>query len=522
MKKNIIYSLFLSLLFVACSEDVLDVQNENKYDGASFFTNATSYTEASTAMYTPLLYQGMYAREWYFIFDLLGNDAEKNFPLQGGLLEFPNYTHTPNNGELNPVFNSCYKMVFRANFVIDQIAKWETTVASEVELKTRITGEAQFLKSLSYFWLVNLFGDVPLKDKIEDHYIFESERTPKAEIWAASETNLQSAIDKLPVSYANAADYGRVTKGAAVALLGKVYLYQKKYAQAATELAKLTAAPYTYKLTASLDDLFIQDKKTDETVFAVMNGPWQGWGVGNAYYMFGGQEGWGGKATHTGRAMEYGFNDWWNVLVSNALVDAFTYNDEAGKSYTDPRAALTFYSAAGAKGGDATFCDECADGVKQYGDKVKDGQKSWRKYELYEKQNNYGQPDSPINGQVIRYADVLLMLAESYIENNEAAKALPLINQVRKRSGAFEYVSLGDKAKATTILRRERQMELAGEQHRFFDLVRWGTLVSTLNAEKQAAIGVSPVKDYHVLLPIPQAERDANPKLDAQVKNNWN
>jgi len=520
--KKIIYSLLIALIFVACSESTLDVPNENKYDGTTFFTDAISYTEASTAMYTPLLFQGMYAREWYFIFDLLGNDAEKNFPLQGGLLEFPNYTHTPNNGELNPVFNSCYKIVFRTNFVIDQINKWESTAESDVALKTRITGEAEFLKSLSYFWLVTLFGDVPLKDKIEDHYIFESARTPKTEIWASIEANLQSAISKLPVSYSNEADYGRVTRGAAVALLGKAYLFQKKYAEAAAELIKLTSSPYNYALTSSLDDLFIQDKKTDETVFAVMNGPWQGWGVGNAYYMFGGQEGWGGKATHTGRAMEYGFNDWWNVLVSDALVNSFTYNDESGASFTDPRAALTFYSASGVKGGDATFCDDCPDGVIQYGDVIKDGQKSWRKYELYEKQEKYGQPDSPINGQVIRYADVLLMLAESYIEDGKTAQALPLINQVRKRSGAFEYTSLGDKAKATQLLRRERQMELAGEQHRFFDLVRWETLVTTINAEKQAAVGISPVKDFHVLLPIPQAERDANPTLDAQVNNNWN
>jgi len=520
--KKIIYSILIALVFVACSESTLDVPNENNYDGTTFFTNATSYTEASTAMYTPLLFQGMYAREWYFIFDLLGNDAEKNFPLQGGLLEFPNYTHTPNNGELNPVFNSCYKIIFRTNFVIAQLENWEPTEDADMALKVRIAGEAEFLKSLSYFWLVNLFGDVPLKNKLEDHYVFESERTPKAEIWAAIEANLQSAIQNLPVSYTSDADYGRVTKGAAQALLGKAYLYQKKYAEAATELAKLTSSPYSYQLTNSLDDLFIQDKKTAETVFAVMNGPWQGWGVGNAYYMFGGQEGWGGKATHTGRAMEYGFNDWWNVLVSDALVNSFTYSDESGKSFTDPRAALTFYSAAGAKGGDATFCDECPDGVKQYGDKIKEGQKSWRKYELYEKQNNYGQPDSPINGQIIRYADVLLMLAEAYIEDNKISQALPLINQVRKRSGAFEYTTLGDKTKATTLLRRERQMELAGEQHRFFDLVRWGTLVSTVNAEKQAAVGISPVKDYHVLLPIPQAERDANPTLDAQVKNNWN
>ena len=522
MKKNIIYSLFLSLLFVACSESILNVKNENKYEEATFFTNAASYKEASTAMYTPLIFQGMYSREWYFIFDLLGNDAEKNFPLQGGLLEFPNYTHTPNNSELSPVFNSCYKMIFRTNFVIDKIGKWKSSVASDVDLKTRITGEALFLKSLANFWLVNLFGDVPLKNTLEDHYIFTAPRTPKEQIWAAIEADLNSAIEKLPLSYSDA-DYGRVTKGAAVALLGKVYLYEKKYAEAATEFAKLTTSPYTYGLTASLDDLFIQDKKTNETVFAVMNGPWQGWGIANPYYVFGGQEQqWGGKATHTARAMEYGFNDWWNVLVSNALVDAFTYPNESGASYTDPRAALTFYSANGAKGGDATYCDECADSIKKYGFKVKDGQKSWRKYELYEKQNNYGQPDSPINGEIIRYADVLLMLAESYIEDGKIDQALPLINQVRTRSGAFLYTSLGDKTKATDLLRRERQIELAGEQHRFFDLVRWGTLVTTINAEKLAAIGVAPVKDYHVLLPIPQSERDANPTLNAEVKNNWN
>ena len=520
MKKNIITILFL-LLLVSCSEDILDVKNENKYDGASFFTNATSYVEASTAMYTPLLYQGMFSSEWYLMFDLLGNDAEKNFPLVGSTLEFPNYTFTPNNASITNAFGACYKMIFRANFVIDQIEKWETTISSEIDLKTRITGEALFLKSLADFWLVTLYGDVPLKDKLEDHYIFNSERTPKEEIWAAIETNLQMAIEKLPVSYSDA-DYGRATQGAAVALLGKSYLYQKKYEQAATEFAKLTTAPYSYELTESLDDLFIQDKKTNETIFAVMNGPWLDWGVSNPYYYFGGQETWGGKATHTGRAMEYGFNDWWNVLVSDALVNSFTYPDENGNSYTDPRAALTFYSASGTYGGDSTFCDECADGIIQYGSVIKEGQNSWRKYELYEKQSNYGQPDSPINGQIIRYADVLLMLAESYIETNQVSQALPLINQVRDRSGAFQYSTLGDQNHARIILRKERQIELAGEQQRFFDLVRWGILVQTINAEKQAALGIQPAKDYHVLLPIPQSERDANPTLDAQVKNNWN
>jgi hypothetical protein len=153
---------------------------------------------------------------------------------------------------------------------------------------------------------------------------------------------------------------------------------------------------------------------------------------------------------------------------------------------------------------------------------VAEGQVSWRKYEMYESRAAYGQPDSYINSQLIRYADVLLMLAECYIENNQVDLALPLINDVRNRSGAFEYTTLGNQDQARVILRHERQIELAGEQSRFFDLVRWGTLIQTINAEKQASDGVQPVKAYHILFPIPQQERDANPVLNAQVNNNWN
>ena len=158
MKRKIFYSFIIAIILSACSESILDVKNENAYDGDTFFTNAKTATEASTAMYTPLLFQGMFEREFYFIFDLLGYDAFKNFPLQGSLLEIAAYTHNPNTGELNYFFNSCYKMIFRANFVINMCENWETTSDSDAALKTRIEGEARFLKSLGYFWLVTCLG----------------------------------------------------------------------------------------------------------------------------------------------------------------------------------------------------------------------------------------------------------------------------------------------------------------------------------------------------------------------------
>lgn len=520
MKRKLFYIGLIALFISACSKDYLNVKNENDYEGDTFFTNAATLTEASTAMYSALLFQGLYEREFYFIFDLFGNDADKNFPLQGSLLDFPLYTHTPNSAELNYLFNSCYKLVFRANFVLDALEKWAPTAQADIDLAARISGEAKFLKSLGYFWLVTCYGDVPLKTTLADHYVLQSPRDPKDAIWAHIEECLVDAIDLLPVSYP-AENYGRATKGAAVGLLGKVYLYQKRYDDAIDQFIALGQAPFDYDLASSLDDMFIKDLKTKETVFAVMHGLWQGWGVGNAYGMFGGQETWGGLVTHSGRAMEYGFADWWNVVVSDALLDAFSYEDESGNPYIDPRAKLTYYDD-GTYGGDTIYCELCEEGPIRYDTVITTGLVSWRKYELYEERSVYGNPDSHINSQVIRYADVLLMLAECYIETNQVDLALPLINRVRARSGAYEYSTLGTQDEARAKLRLERQIELAGEQVRYFDLVRWGILKETINAEKMASDGVAPVKDYHVLFPIPMQERDANPVLDAQINNNWN
>jgi multidrug efflux pump subunit AcrA (membrane-fusion protein) len=129
---------------------------------------------------------------------------------------------------------------------------------------------------------------------------------------------------------------------------------------------------------------------------------------------------------------------------------------------------------------------------------------------------------------VIRYADVLLMLAEANIFQGKVDAALPLINQVRARVGAFKYTTLGAQANAVVLLQRERQLELAGEQTRYFDLVRWGAFKSVINTEKNAiraiytTLKLNPVEDKHLLFPIPQAEKDANPTVAGQVSNGWN
>ncbi|NJO01240.1 MAG: RagB/SusD family nutrient uptake outer membrane protein [Bacteroidia bacterium] len=294
-------------------------------------------------------------------------------------------------------------------------------------------------------------------------------------------------------------------------------------------------APFNYSLNPSFDSQFSENNQTSsETIFDVPH-YWAGWGSGNAFYYFGGQELWGGSTTHSGRNMEYGWNDWANVVVSNASVQAFTYPDESGANYTDPRAALTFYGDA-ASGGDTDFCQNCSastvDPLPDYakdenGNKLASGPFRFlfqtngyrtRKYNNYEVREKEEIPSSNINSQVIRYADVLLMLAEALIEQGKVDEALPLINQVRARVEAFQYGSLGSQDNARTILRRERRLELWGEQSRYFDLIRWGIAKEVINAEKQAPI----FQDRHILFPIPQAEKDANPNVATDISSGWN
>ncbi len=519
--KKITFSLLLfsTLLATSCKEEILDLKNENQYSDATYFQSAPQFNEAVVGTYSVLLQTGLWSRDWYFIADLLGNDAERDAPLLGDLLQFHDFSYESSQKQLTDLWRTLYRMILRANLVVDKAGKWAPTTDEEKALRTQYIGEARFLKGYAEFMLVNLWGRVPLKADFASSSDLFTPRSSVADVWKAVEADLTAAADALPLKYTDA-DRGRATKGAAIALLGKSLLYQKKYPEAATQLEKLRTAPFAYKLESNYDLLFSDENSGNaETIFDVPH-LWGGWDKGNAYYMFGGQEAWGGKATHSGRAMEYGWNDWRNVFISDAAVRSFKYKDETGKDYVDPRGKLTFYGDA-ASGGDADYCNACAGGAKPYPYNAANGYR-FRKYHHYEAKEKEEQPQSNINSQVVRYADVLLMLAEAYVEQGQADKALPLVNQVRSRVKAFEYKTLGDQAAARALVRRERQLELTGEQQRWFDLNRWGVAQQVINAEKQLQIGKQPFQAKHVLFPIPQLEKDTNPAVAGDVNSGWN
>ena len=521
MKPGIII-LFITAIMLSwgCKKELLDVKNENNYTDASYFKTPVQFNEAIIATYAVLNHGGLMSREWYFIFDLLANDAERASPLVGTEQELAEYDYTPNNDDLVMLWASLYRMVFRANLALKVMVDWKPENASEEVLKKQYIAEAHWLRGFAYFNLVTNWGRVPLRMTYESAQQNSAPRASVEDVWKVVEEEFKNAIPDLPVDYA-ADQKGRATKGAAIAFLGRSYLFQKKYDSASIELKKLTAAPYHYALDPSYDHLFSEDNiNSPEVVFAVNHTYTT---PNTQYYMFGDWEGADGRTAHTGRAQEYGFNDWQNVIVSNALVAAFKYpNPVTGSSYTDPRSKYVYYGIP-SNDGDVDYCDACAAGPITYPYDLFGN--SWRKYEPYEIQKFTEAPMSGINTLVTRYADVKLMLAESYIEQgSNLSEAIALINDVRSRPGvmAVNYPLTLNQDDARIALRRERQIELAGEQSRWFDLNRWGIAVQVLTAEKPASAGQKPFLPKLVLFPIPSREKEANPAVASDVANEWN
>ena len=228
---------------------------------------------------------------------------------------------------------------------------------------------------------------------------------------------------------------------------------------------------------------------------------------------------------------------WEEATTTNIGLDLGLFNNQITftADYVDPRAYYTFYGDA-ASGGDTTFYYEPEDGdglanehtynYDNPADTVfaEDGSVlnvfpakgyAYKKYQRYELRTNEGTPRSPINSRYLRYADVLLQQAECHIMNNNNGDALTLINRVRERAGAEKYNDLGSDPMA--ILKRERRLELGGEQVRFWDLIRWGDLVETLNPEKDAQGEGTPYQEKHSKFPIPTDELDINKEMTNDI-----
>jgi hypothetical protein len=464
--------LFCFVLFSGC-EKFLSVDPPYSQDVENFFQSPEDYDRALTGAYDML--QGSFMTLW------LGEIASDNAIAGGesvndsqGLHQIDNMTHGGVNNELRNVLRWNYTGITRANYILEHKDNIDFVG------KDHIIAEAKFLRAYYYFELVKYFGDVPLiiDKRIGIEEALQIPRSPKAEVYAQIEKDFSEAAQVLnPI----AAQKGRATKGAALAFLGKVYLYQNKFSEAASTFDEVINSG-SYSLIPNYNDLFsVANENNSETVFDVQYTGLEGGSYGCLICLEGNAAvGFQGIRQYNGPV--YGDGNSYN-LPTQELYDAF--------SPIDPRRAATVldidaFIAAQPNASSITYAIGAGGHTGFYNNKY------------IKRQGEIGLPDndltSPVNYRVMRYADVLLMAAEAHYQLGNSSQAQILVNQVRTRAGIP-----GISVNSIDKIYKERRYELSGEGLRFFDLVRTGQAADFIQ-------GFVPGK--HELFPIPQVEID--------------
>jgi len=465
--------LFLALtLFNGCKK-FLAVDPPYTQDAENFFQTKEDYEKALIGAYD--LLQGSFLSLW------IGEIASDNSIAGGesvndsqGLHQIDNMTHGGVNNELRNILRWNYAGITRVNYIM------ENKDNIDFPEKGQIIAEARFLRAYYYFELVKFFGDIPLivDKRIGIEEALTIPRSPAAEVYAQIEDDLIFAASVLPWV---AGVKGKASKGAALSLLGKAYLYQDKFTEAAATLDEVRNSG-VYALLSDYDQLFLSaNENNSESVFDIQYTGLEGGSYGCLICLEGNAApGFHGIRQYNGPV--YGDGNSYN-LPSQSLYDAF--------SPSDPRRGYTVLDI------DAFIASQPNPSSITYAVGA-GGHTGYYNNKYIKRQGEIGLPDndltSPVNYRVIRYADVLLMAAEAHFQIGNTSTAQQLVNSVRSRAGVQ-----GIPVNSLTKIYDERRLELSGEGHRFFDLVRTGQASNYIDGF---------VAGKHELFPIPQVEID--------------
>jgi len=476
IKKSSIAGLLMALVFmVSCSDNFVEVSPEYSIDSENFFNSEDDYYLALIAAYD--LLQTTYANA------ILGEIASDNTLCGGespsdviGWQQVDKMIHTPTNSNLQDIWSWMFAGVQRCNYFMEFKDK------TDFEGKEAMIGEIRFLRAYYNFELVKWFGPIPLKDnerfKLGDETTIP--RYPVEDVYAFIEEDLQYAAEVLPVM---PEQLGRATKGAAQSLLGKAYLYQEKFAEAAAVLDEVIIGGQ-YSLSNNYNSIFEDEGENGPgSVFEVQYTDVEGAGFGCLQCSEGNVAvGFSGVRGYDGPYFTSGFS--FNVPVQEAvdqyepgdhrkgvtILDIVAWADTTGAVYTEGNEHTGYFN---------------------------------RKY-LPRKRSPEAQPDlnltNPNNYRAIRYSDVLLMAAEA---NNRGgindAKAQEYLNMVRRRAftdNNHDITVTGDAL--TDAIYRERNLELMGEGHHFFDLVRTDRAADNIEGFTVGKNEIFPVPDQEI------------------------
>jgi hypothetical protein len=465
--KYIYVAIAIAALGGSCSEDFVSIDPKGSFLSTSYYSNEQQATAALVGVYDPIRkntggFENLVA--------MLNAGSDDFYAGGGGASDgtgIQNFsTHSLTSLIIPGSFwNDHYQGIYRANVLLSKMSGVDMSDA----LKVRFTAESKTLRALYYFNLVRLFKNVPLiLEPLTTANIADVEQATPEAVYAQIEKDLLEAIPALPTTVDAATGSGRLTKVAAQAILGKVYLFEGKKTEAAAILAQVNGTPgapnqYGNKLLTNFSDLWVTSNKFNaESLLEVShtsagNSDWGFWGSGrdegNSLNVMVGPRGYSRPANSTAPDLPSG---WSFSVPTQKLYDAIK---------DDPRFAATILDLKALKAaGKADYIPGYQDTgyfLNKYLPRQSDVRTGGGAAELNYKQNSY----------IIRLADTYLMEAEAL---GSGARAQALLDAVRARVG------LAPVPVTLAAIKNERRMELAGEGHRFFDLVRWGDAATAL------------------------------------------
>lgn len=510
MKKLFIFiGLVLVGVIISCDKEDLDKINPNGGTFDTYFNNGDELTAGVNAIYSLIQSNSLVSREWFFTHDLRSDEMASG----GGQLETPRNqlligVHDPGNSLVNAIWRGWYRTIHRANVII---SKAPTVENIDDDLRDRLLGEARFLRGWAYYEIATFFGGAPIYTEFVQTVEGSNPKSSQAEVYAVAVEDLTFAQTVLPADYDDA-NKGRATRGAAQTLLARVQLQLGDYSAAKTELEKVVSSGQ-YALVDNYLDLTNEEGEfNQESILEVVYAP-----SGGAYNWGSDSDG-QNIAEETVRSQEYSAVGWRNVIPSNKLLNSYERTSN-GDAKDDPRYDFSYWlEGESFNNGESIMEPDRVQGNTSIVDGVEQ-KVSWQKYSVLYKLDA-GYATSAINQRIMRYADVLLMLAECENELGNQARAVELINQVRARPSVdmppipTANIPAGSQEEVRRAVQRERLVELAGEQIRNFDIIRW---------RKHGKLAGEPI-DYfiankHELMPIPQSEIDNNPNLSQSDQN---
>jgi hypothetical protein len=464
-----ILTLTAILLVSSCKKEFIEILPVATVTVDVLYKTDKDFQDAVIGTYVGLRTQ--YANMWQFG-DIRSDDSWIQVSNQPSTMAVDLFSINSSDALLRTTWANYYIVIDRANNILSKIENADPAVVIN---KDRYIGEAKFLRALAYFDMVRIFGDLQMVVKPPQSIdeILKTPRTAAATIYSeVIISDLLDAAEKLPLTYSTA-EVGRATKGAAKAILGKVYLTLKDYQKAEAVLAELTAAPFTYALIPNFADLFTYTKNEHHTEY-IFDIEYEE-GLSNCGSIFTNNFVPNVTAFLDYYGIKGGFNE--SMSPTRLFVELWQPNDKRKDISVQGNGYCCGSWKNPTTGVVTTFASTTS-------------QSYTMKYVTPVAING----DSRANWKVIRFADVLLMYAEVLNENGKTTEALVQLNKIRVRAGMPTYSGLTQTEARENIL-LERRFELFFEGHRWFDLVRTG----------RALAACSPVgmKDYMTIFPVP-------------------